>query len=123
MHESKLRSGDYRLLPWLITEFNYVLGLLHRVVTGDVADVSKMHAASIFRICPEDGCSMLSPKRRQHAKICRVQQPKNRINIKLCSGSRTSEQVLVSVYRVYSASADNISLGYVLCSVVCKGEG
>jgi hypothetical protein len=39
-----------RLPRWLIVAVNYVFGLLHCVDVGDLADVSKEHAASIFRI-------------------------------------------------------------------------
>jgi hypothetical protein len=41
---------DFRLPRWLITDVNSVLGLLHRVLVGDVVDVSEVHAASIFRV-------------------------------------------------------------------------
>jgi hypothetical protein len=47
---------DIGLPRWLITDVNSVLGLLHRVVVGDVADVPEGHAASILRVemslCP-----------------------------------------------------------------------
>jgi hypothetical protein len=43
-------SSDYMLSRSLITDVNYVLGFLHFVVVDDVADVSKVHAASIFRV-------------------------------------------------------------------------
>jgi hypothetical protein len=36
---------------------NSVLGLLHRVDVGDVADASEVHASSIFRI---EVCSLVS---------------------------------------------------------------
>jgi hypothetical protein len=40
---------DFRFSPrWLLTDFTSVLGLLHLVVVDDDADVSDMHAASIF---------------------------------------------------------------------------
>jgi hypothetical protein len=42
---------DIRLPQWLITNVvNSALGLLHRVVVGDVADVSEAHAVSIFMV-------------------------------------------------------------------------
>jgi hypothetical protein len=42
--------ADFRLLRWLIVDVNSVLRLLHRVVLGDVADVSDAHAVSTFRV-------------------------------------------------------------------------
>lgn len=41
---------DVRPPRWSITDVNFVLGLLHRAVLGDVADVSEVHVASIFRV-------------------------------------------------------------------------
>jgi hypothetical protein len=40
-----------------IIDVNSVLGLLHRVVVGDVTDVSDVHVASIFRV---DVCRLMS---------------------------------------------------------------
>jgi hypothetical protein len=48
--KSCLPISDFRLLQWLITDVNSVLWLLHRVDVGNVADISEVHAASIFRI-------------------------------------------------------------------------
>jgi hypothetical protein len=41
----------------LIIDVKYVLKLFHRVVVGDVAEVSEVHAASIFRV---DVCRLVS---------------------------------------------------------------
>jgi hypothetical protein len=41
---------DFGLSLWLIIYVNSVLALLHRVVVGDVASVSEVRAASIFRV-------------------------------------------------------------------------
>jgi hypothetical protein len=49
-HKSKIVITDFRLSWQLIGDVNCVLGLLHRVVMGDVAEVSEVRAASIFRI-------------------------------------------------------------------------
>jgi hypothetical protein len=42
----------YKFLAFTVANylFNCVLGLLHRVVVGDVADVLEVHAASMFRV-------------------------------------------------------------------------
>jgi hypothetical protein len=40
---------------WLITDVNFVLGLLLLVGVDSVADVLEVHADSIFRIDPEGG--------------------------------------------------------------------
>jgi hypothetical protein len=46
----------YVLLPilgfqgWLIIDVNFALELLCRVLMGDTADVSEVHAATIFRV-------------------------------------------------------------------------
>jgi hypothetical protein len=44
-----IQNTDFRLSRWL-TDVNSVLGMLHRVDVGDVADVSEVHAALIFRV-------------------------------------------------------------------------
>jgi hypothetical protein len=41
---------DFMLSRWLITDVNPVLGLLHRVAVGNVADVSEVLTASIFTL-------------------------------------------------------------------------
>jgi hypothetical protein len=46
----------FRLSQRLVIDVNSVLGLLHRVVVGDVIDGSEVHTVSIFD--PEDGGSM-----------------------------------------------------------------
>jgi hypothetical protein len=38
--------ADFRITQWLIIDVNSVLGLLHHLVVGDVADVLEVHAAS-----------------------------------------------------------------------------
>jgi hypothetical protein len=38
----------------LVIDVNSVLGLLHHVIVGDDANVSEIHATSIFRVDPED---------------------------------------------------------------------
>jgi hypothetical protein len=38
------------LSRWLIIDVGCVLGLLHRVDVGNVADVSEVHAPSIFSV-------------------------------------------------------------------------
>lgn len=61
---------------------NYcVLGLLHSAVVSDVADVSEVHAASVFRIDPKDGGSIYLRKVGSFSHNHTVSQPKNRINI------------------------------------------
>jgi hypothetical protein len=46
---------DCRLSRSLIVDINPVIGLLHSVLMGDDADVSEVHAASIFRVDSENG--------------------------------------------------------------------
>jgi hypothetical protein len=41
---------DFRVSWWLIIYVNSVLGLLCRVIVGDIAYVSKVHSVSIFRL-------------------------------------------------------------------------
>jgi hypothetical protein len=41
---------EFKLSPWLIIDFDFVLGLLHRVEAGDFDDSSEVH--------PEDGINM-----------------------------------------------------------------
>jgi hypothetical protein len=48
--EWKMQIIDFRLLLQLIAGTNSVLVLLHRFVMGNVVDIFKVHAASIFRI-------------------------------------------------------------------------
>jgi hypothetical protein len=43
-------AADFRLSRWLIIDVNYVLGLLHSMIVGDVPDLSEVHAASIFKV-------------------------------------------------------------------------
>jgi hypothetical protein len=43
-------GSEYRLSRRLITDVNSVLGLFHLADLGDVADVSEVHAACIFRV-------------------------------------------------------------------------
>jgi hypothetical protein len=44
------KNTDFRLsLQWLLIDFSSVLGLLHLVIVNDYADVSDIHAASIFK--------------------------------------------------------------------------
>jgi hypothetical protein len=52
-----LSVTDFRLSLWLLIEVNSVLGLLHRVVVGDVVDVSEVHAGSIFIV---EVCRLMS---------------------------------------------------------------
>jgi hypothetical protein len=42
--------NDFRLLQWLITDVNSVLGLFHHVAGDSVVDILKVHADSIFRV-------------------------------------------------------------------------
>jgi hypothetical protein len=49
---------DFRLSQWLIIDVNSVVGLLHFVVAGNIADILKMHAAPIFMLDPEAGGSV-----------------------------------------------------------------
>jgi hypothetical protein len=53
---------------------------MHRVVVRDVADVSGVHAASIFKIDPEDGDSIYV-RNINIAHKHTVQQPKHRISL------------------------------------------
>jgi hypothetical protein len=48
---------DFGFSRWLIIDVDFVLGLLHRVDVSDAADVSKVHAASIFRV---EVCRLMS---------------------------------------------------------------
>jgi hydrogenase/urease accessory protein HupE len=48
--EHALTAIEFRLSWWLIIDVNSVLGLLHCVVVGNVANVSEVHTASSFRI-------------------------------------------------------------------------
>jgi hypothetical protein len=43
-------STKFSLSRWLIVVVNSVIGLLHSVDTGRIADVSEVHAVSIFSI-------------------------------------------------------------------------
>jgi hypothetical protein len=47
--KSRLPITDFRLSQWLIIDVNSVW-LLHHVYVGNVADISEVYAASIFRI-------------------------------------------------------------------------
>jgi hypothetical protein len=104
IHERKLGSTDYGFLPWLISDFNSVLGLLHRVVTGDVTDVSKTHAASIFRICSEDGGRMCLRNAGNTPKIARCNNLRTELTSSYVAGyeraSRFWFQCVVSILRV-----------------------
>jgi hypothetical protein len=40
---------DFKRSQWLITDVNSVLEFFRRVLVSDFADVSEVHAASIFR--------------------------------------------------------------------------
>jgi hypothetical protein len=57
---------------------NCVPGLLRLLVMGDIADVSKMHAASIFRPIPKMEAVLTFEMRAiiHHT----MQQPKNKVN-------------------------------------------
>jgi hypothetical protein len=41
-------SADFRLSLWLTVDISLALGCLHRVVAGNIADVSEVHVASVF---------------------------------------------------------------------------
>jgi hypothetical protein len=41
---------DFWLTHWLIIGVNSILGLLYRLVVGNAAKVSEIHAVTIFRI-------------------------------------------------------------------------
>jgi hypothetical protein len=48
---------DFRLSWWLIIDVNSVLGLLHFVDVGNIAGVSEVRAASIFRV---EACQLVN---------------------------------------------------------------
>jgi hypothetical protein len=81
----------FRLSLWLIIDVYYVLRLLHRVVVDNVADISEVHAASIFRDGHVDSGSI--------AHIYTVLQPKKRINININSFCNLILQL--SSFRLY----------------------
>jgi hypothetical protein len=45
-----MNDTAFRFSRWFIIDVNSVFELLHLVDVGDGADVSEMHAASIFRV-------------------------------------------------------------------------
>jgi hypothetical protein len=65
---------DFRLPRWLIIDVNSLLGLLQHAVVGNVADVSEVHALSIFKA---DGGSMFLRNVGNIVHNRMVEQPKN----------------------------------------------
>jgi hypothetical protein len=45
-----IRIIDFTLSEWLTVDSNYILGLLHCMVVGNVGDLSEIYNASIFRV-------------------------------------------------------------------------
>jgi hypothetical protein len=48
--ELELNSTDFMISQWFIADVDGALGSLHCVSMGSVADISEVHAASIFRV-------------------------------------------------------------------------
>jgi hypothetical protein len=62
---------------------NCVLGWLRLIVMGDIADVSKMHAASNFRAEPEDGGSVNFRNAGNFAHTTRCNNPRTKLTPKI----------------------------------------